>query len=69
MFQALMPEWLTWTLVGLGAWLAVSAPVAFLAGHVLSRRPARRRRIVILAGPMSARLRTRDRPRTVTMSS
>jgi hypothetical protein len=25
-----MPGWLSWTLVGLGTWCAVSVPVAFL---------------------------------------
>src|SRR6185312_4813099 len=49
--EALMPGWLTWTLVGLGAWLVASVPFAFLAGYLLSRRTASHRRLVLLAGP------------------
>jgi hypothetical protein len=29
-----MPGWLTWTLIGLGAWLVASVPFAFLAGYL-----------------------------------
>jgi hypothetical protein len=63
-----MPGWLIWTLVGLGAWLASSVPFAFLAGFLLSRRPAPRRRVVIVAGPESIRLRQRALSRTLTRS-
>jgi len=63
-----MPGWLTWTLVGLGAWLAASVPLAFLAGYLLSRRAAPRHRVVSLAGPASIRLRGRVRSRTLTKS-
>jgi uncharacterized membrane protein len=61
-----MPGWLTWTLVGLGVWLVVSVPVAFFADYLLSRRPASHRRVVLLAGPGSIRLRGRSRSRTLT---
>jgi hypothetical protein len=64
-----MPAWLMWTLVGLGAWLAASVPFAFLAGYLLSRRPAPHRRVVFLAGPASIHLRGRGRARgTLTRS-
>ena len=63
-----MPGWLTWTLVGLGAWLVASVPFAFLAGVLLSRRPAPRRRFVFLAGSASIRPRDRARSRTLTRS-
>jgi hypothetical protein len=63
-----MPGWLTWTLIGLGAWFAASVVFAFLFGHLLGRRPAERVRFVILAGPMSIRVRTRERSRTLTRS-
>jgi hypothetical protein len=33
-----MPGWLTWTLVGLGIWFALSVVSAFLVGHLLGRR-------------------------------
>jgi hypothetical protein len=62
-----MPAWLTWTLVGLGIWVAASVPFAFLAGYLLSRRSSRRR-LVLLAGPASVRLPTRARSRTLTGS-
>jgi hypothetical protein len=62
----LMSEWLTWTLVGVGAWLAVSVPVAFLAGHLLGREPAPRRRTANLPRPTTARPRMRDGQRTLT---
>jgi hypothetical protein len=61
-----MPGWLTWTLVGLGAWLIASVPFAFLAGYLLSRRPASRRRLVFL--PVSIRPRDRARSRTLSRS-
>jgi hypothetical protein len=63
-----MPAWLMWTLIGVGAWLAASVPIAFLAGYLLSRRAAPRRRFVFLAGPASIRLRGRARSRTLTKS-
>jgi hypothetical protein len=63
-----MPGWLTWTLVGLGAWLVASVPFAFLAGYLLSRTPASRRRFVVLARPASIRPRDRARSRTLTGS-
>ena len=63
-----MPGWLVWTLVGLGAWFAASVPLAFLAGYLLSRRTAPRRRVVFLTGPASIRLRGRARSRTLTRS-
>ena len=63
-----MPGWLLWTLLGLGAWLAASVPLAFLAGYLLSRRPAPHLRVVFLAGPASFRLRGRVRSRTLTKS-
>jgi hypothetical protein len=61
-----MPGWLTWTLVGLGAWLVASVPFAFLAGYLLSRRPASR--LVFLAGAASISPRDRARSRTLTRS-
>jgi hypothetical protein len=63
-----MPGWLMWTLVGLGVWLAASVPFAFLAGYLLSRRPAPRRRVVFVALPASISLRGRVRSRTLTRS-
>ncbi len=63
-----MPGWLMWTLVGLGAWLVASVPLAFLAGFLLSRRAAPRHRVVFLAGPASIRQRGRVRSRTLTKS-
>ena len=62
-----MPGWLVWTLVGLGAWFAASVPLAFLAGYLLSRGAAPRR-VVLLAGPASIRLRGRVRAPTLTRS-
>jgi hypothetical protein len=32
-----MPNWLLWTLVGLGTWCAVSVPVAFLLVGLFGR--------------------------------
>jgi hypothetical protein len=63
-----MPGWLMWTLVGLGAGLAASVPLAFLAGYLLSRRAAPRHRVVFLAGPGAVRLTGRVRSRTLTKS-
>jgi fatty acid desaturase len=40
-----MPGWLTWTLVGLGIWFAVSVVSAFVVGHLLSHQPAPRRAV------------------------
>jgi hypothetical protein len=63
-----MPGWLMWTLVGLGAWLVASVPLAFLAGYLLSRRPTSHVGFVFLARPASIRLRGRARSRTLTRS-
>ncbi len=63
-----MPGWLMWTLVGLGAWLVASVPLAFLAGFLFSRRAAPRHRVVFRAGPASIRQRGRVRSRTLTKS-
>jgi len=63
-----MPGWLMWTLIGLGAWFAASVPLAFLAGYLLSRKRAPRRRVVFLTGPASIRLRGRARSRALTRS-
>ena len=63
-----MPEWLLWTLVGLGAWFVASVPFALLTGYLLSRRPTSYLRFVFLAGPASIRLRGRARSRTLTRS-
>jgi hypothetical protein len=63
-----MPGWLLWTLVGIGAWIVASVPIALLVGHVLGRRRALRRRVVVLAGPGSIRVRVRERPRTLSRS-
>lgn len=63
-----MPGWLTWTLVGLGAWLVASLPFAFLASYLLSRRPASPCRFVFLAGSASIRPRGRVRSRTLSRS-
>jgi hypothetical protein len=63
-----MPGWLMWTLVGLGAWLVASVPFAFLAGYLLSRRPASQRRVVFLVRPASIGPRSRSRSRTLTRS-
>ncbi|MDP9303968.1 MAG: hypothetical protein M3O92_05615 [Actinomycetota bacterium] len=49
-----MPGWLTWTLVGLGIWFAVSVVSAFLVGHLFSRRPAPRRAVILIALHRSA---------------
>ena len=63
-----MPGWVMWMLIGLGAWLVASVPFAFLAGYLLSRRPAPRRHVVFLAGAASIRRRGRARSRTLTRS-
>jgi hypothetical protein len=63
-----MPGWLMWTLVGLGAGLAASVPLAFLAGYLLSRRDAPHHRVVFLPGPGAVHLRRRVRSRTLTRS-
>jgi hypothetical protein len=62
-----MPGWLTWTLVGLGIWFAVSVVCAFLVGRFLGRRPASRRPVIPVA-PASSRGRVRPRSRTLTGS-
>ena len=64
-----MPGWLMWTLIGLGAWLAASVPLAFFTGYLLSRRPPPRGRVVFVARPAAIRLRERARSRTLTRSS
>ncbi|HEY8776383.1 MAG TPA: hypothetical protein VIM33_07875 [Gaiellaceae bacterium] len=63
-----MPGWLLWTLIGIGAWIVASVPVALLVGRVLGRRRAPRRRVVVLAGPGSIRVRVRERSRTLSRS-
>jgi hypothetical protein len=63
-----MPGWFLWTLVGIGAWIVASVPIAFLVGHLLGRRRSPRRRFVVLAGPGSIRVRVRARSRTLTRS-
>jgi hypothetical protein len=52
-----MPNWLLWTLVGLGTWCAVSVPVAFLLAGLFGR-------------PRTASIPTRgrDRPRSWTLT-
>ncbi|HLB19672.1 MAG TPA: hypothetical protein VK613_11130 [Gaiellaceae bacterium] len=62
-----MPGWLLWTLVGIGAWIVASVPVALLVGRVLARRTPRRR-VVVLAGPGSNRVGVRERSRTLSRS-
>jgi hypothetical protein len=62
-----MPGWLTWTLIGLGSWFAVSVVSAFLVGHLLNRRPAPRRAVILVARA-SSRGRGRARSRTLTRS-
>jgi hypothetical protein len=64
-----MPGWLMWTLVGLGCWFAASVPLAFLVGHLLGRSRAPRRRVAILAAPVSIRVRLRDRSQMLSRSS
>jgi hypothetical protein len=60
-----MSGWLFWTLVGVGAWIVASVPLALLAGHLLARGRTRR---VVLAGPGSARVRVRGRSRELSRS-
>jgi len=48
-----MPNWLLWTLVGLGTWCAVSVPVAFLLAGLFGRPRTE-----------SLPTRSRDRPRS-----
>jgi hypothetical protein len=67
-----MPNWLLWTLVGLGTWCAVSVPVAFLVASLFGRTrteslPARGR-VFILARPVKGSGRDRPRSRTLTRS-
>lgn len=62
-----MPGWLIWTLVGVGGWFAVSVVSAFLVGHLLSRRPAARRAVILVA-PASGHGRSRARARSLTRS-
>jgi hypothetical protein len=61
-----MPGWLLWMVVGIGAWFAASVPVGFLAGYLLTRQQAPRRRVVVLAGPQASRVRMRERSRRLT---
>jgi len=63
-----MPGWLMWTLVGLGGWSAASVTLAFLAGRLLRHGRTTRRRVIVLAGPGSIRVRVRERSRTLSMS-
>jgi hypothetical protein len=63
-----MPGWLLWTLVGVGAWIVASVPLAFLVAHVLGRRRAPRARYVTVAGPGAIRMRVRERSRTLMRS-
>ncbi len=63
-----MPGWVTWMLVGLGIWFAVSVVSAFVVGHLLSRRSAPRRAVILVA-PAAIRGRVRARSRTLTRSS
>jgi hypothetical protein len=63
-----MPGWLTWTLVGLGAWIVASVPLAFVGGHLIGCGRPTRGRIVVLAGPASIRVRARGRSRALTRS-
>jgi len=63
-----MPGWLLWTLVGIGAWIVASVPIALLAGRLLARRRAPCGRFVAVAGPESIRVRVRGRSRTLTRS-
>ena len=67
-----MPNWLLWTLVGLGTWCAVSVSVAFLLASLFGRTrteslPARGR-VFILARPAKSVVRNRPRSRTLTGS-
>jgi hypothetical protein len=62
-----MPGWLTWTLVGLGIWFAVSVVSALLVGRLLRRRPAPRRAVILIA-PTSIRGRVRGRSRMLSRS-
>jgi hypothetical protein len=67
-----MPGWLVWTLVGLGAWCAVSVPVAFLLAGLFGRMRTEslptRGRVFILARSVRSTGRDRQRARTLTRS-
>jgi hypothetical protein len=67
-----MPGWLVWTLVGLGAWCAVSVPVAFLLAGLFGRMRTEslptRGRVFILARSVRRTGRDRQRARTLTRS-
>jgi hypothetical protein len=69
---ALMPNWLLWTLVGLGTWCAVSVPVAFLLAGLFGRTRTKslptRGRVLILARPAKSTGRDRTRSGTLTKS-
>jgi hypothetical protein len=60
-----MPNWLLWTLVGLGTWCAVSVPVAFLVAGLFGRTRTEGR-VFILARP--AKSSGRDQPRSTTLT-
>lgn len=66
-----MPGWLTWTLVGISAWCAMSLVFALLAGRLLGRQRVAepRRSVVVLAGPVSIRVRVRGRGRGLRKAS
>jgi hypothetical protein len=60
-----MPGWMTWTLIGLGSWFAVSVVSTFLVGHLLSRRRVTRSAVILVApAPRSGRVRARSRTLT-----
>jgi hypothetical protein len=67
-----MPNWLLWTLVGLGTWCAVSVPVAFLLAGLFGRPRTEslptRGRVFTLARPAKSSGRDRPRSRTLTGS-
>jgi hypothetical protein len=54
-----MPGWLFWTFVALASWFAVSFVVALLIGNLIGRGREPGRRVVVLAGPVSMRVRVR----------
>jgi hypothetical protein len=67
-----MPDWLFWTLVGLGTWCAVSVPVAFLLAGLIGRTRTEsltnRGRVFILARSVRSTGHDRQRSRTLTRS-
>jgi hypothetical protein len=68
-----MPNWLLWTLTGLGTWCAVSVPVAFLLAGLFGRTRTEslptRGRVLILARPVENASRDQPRSQTLTRSS